>query len=233
MMQKAVAAHKADIGLALDGDADRLILSDEKGEIGDGDQIMALIAESWRKSGQIAGGGVVATVMSNLGFERFLGGVGLDLKRTPVGDRHVVDHMRAGGYNIGGEQSGHVILGDYSTTGDGLIAALQVLAVVCQSGGKKVSEICRVFAPVPQLLVSVRTSAPLAPDHGPLQEAIRAAEKKIGAYGRILVRKSGTEPVIRIMAEGDDEKTVKEVVQTLREFVELQDRTMAQGQPRA
>ncbi|MDE2337245.1 MAG: phosphoglucosamine mutase [Alphaproteobacteria bacterium] len=233
MMQKAVAAHKADIGLALDGDADRLILSDEKGEIVDGDQIMALIAESWRKSGQIAGGGVVATVMSNLGFERFLGGVGLDLKRTPVGDRHVVDHMRAGGYNIGGEQSGHVILGDYSTTGDGLIAALQVLAVVCQSGGKKVSEICRVFAPVPQLLVSVRTSAPLAPDHGPLQEAIRAAEKKIGAYGRILVRKSGTEPVIRIMAEGDDEKTVKEVVQTLREFVELQDRTMAQGQPRA
>ncbi len=224
-MRQAVIENGADIGLALDGDADRLIIADEKGEIVDGDQIMALIAQSWQKSGQIKGGGVVATVMSNLGFERFLDGLGLDLKRMPVGDRYVVDHMRANGYNVGGEQSGHIILGDYATTGDGLIAALQVLAVVCQSEGGKTSEICRVFSPVPQLLVSVKTKAPLALDSGPMQAAIRRAEDKIGAAGRILVRKSGTEPVIRIMAEGDDENRVKEVVQELRAFVELQDGT--------
>ena len=223
LMRKTVVEQKADIGIALDGDADRLIIADEKGQIVDGDQIMALIARDWHASGRIEGGGVVATVMSNLGFERFLGGIGLRLERTPVGDRYVVDRMRAGGCNIGGEQSGHVILGDYSTTGDGLIAALQVLAVVCQSPEKKISDICRVFAPVPQLLVNVRTQAPLALDAAPVQDAIRAAEKKIGAHGRILVRKSGTEPLIRIMAEGDDEKSVKEVVRELKEFVELQD----------
>ncbi len=223
LMRKTVVEQKADIGIALDGDADRLIIADEKGQIVDGDQIMALIARDWHASGRIEGGGVVATVMSNLGFERFLGGLGLRLERTPVGDRYVVDRMRAGGCNIGGEQSGHVILGDYSTTGDGLIAALQVLAVVCQSPEKKISDICRVFAPVPQLLVNVRTQAPLALDAAPVQDAIRAAEKKIGAHGRILVRKSGTEPLIRIMAEGDDEKSVKEVVRELKEFVELQD----------
>ena len=223
LMRKTVVEQKADIGIALDGDADRLIIADEKGQIVDGDQIMALIARDWHASGRIEGGGVVATVMSNLGFERFLGGIVLRLERTPVGDRYVVDRMRAGGCNIGGEQSGHVILGDYSTTGDGLIAALQVLAVVCQSPEKKISDICRVFAPVPQLLVNVRTQAPLALDAAPVQDAIRAAEKKIGAHGRILVRKSGTEPLIRIMAEGDDEKSVKEVVRELKEFVELQD----------
>jgi phosphoglucosamine mutase len=225
LLQKTVVEQEADIGIALDGDADRLILCDEKGHIVDGDQIMALIAHSWHKSGQLKGGGVVATVMSNLGFERYLKNLGLDLKRMPVGDRYVVDHMRANNYNVGGEQSGHVILGDYSTTGDGLIAALQVLAVLCQAE-VDTSDICQVFKPVPQLLVNVRYQNAVSLDSRPMLEAIHKAEQKIGD-GRILVRKSGTEPLIRIMAEGDDEKLVKAVVQELREFVEQQDKQSA------
>lgn len=219
LLQKTVVAEGADIGIALDGDADRLILCDEKGEIIDGDQIMALIARSWHKSGQLRGGGVVATVMSNLGFERFLDSLGLELKRMPVGDRYVVDHMRSNNYNVGGEQSGHVILGDYSTTGDGLIAALQVLAVICQAEGSA-SEICRVFKPVPQLLVNVKFTPPFSLENKAVHDAIQKAEKRMGGEGRILVRKSGTEPLVRIMAEGDDEALVKSVVQELREFVE-------------
>jgi len=223
LMQKTVVEQGADIGLALDGDADRLILCDEKGKIIDGDQIMALIAHSWYKQGTLKGGGVVGTVMSNLGFERFLKGAGLELRRMPVGDRYVVDHMRSNNFNIGGEQSGHVILGDYSTTGDGLIAALQVLAVIRQSK-KKVSDVCQVFKPVPQLLVNVRFQTAISLDSNPMIEAIDRAAEKMGDGGRILVRKSGTEPLIRIMAEGDDETLVKAVVQELREFVELQDK---------
>jgi phosphoglucosamine mutase len=213
-----VVKNGADIGIALDGDADRLIVSDETGRVIDGDQIMALIARDWHAKGRLSGGGVVATVMSNLGFERFLTKEGLALRRMPVGDRYVVDHMRANGFNIGGEQSGHVILGDYSTTGDGLIAALQVLAVLC-AGKKKASELCNVFAPVPQMLKNVRTDVK-ALDNASVQEAIRAAEKKLGAKGRILVRKSGTEPLVRVMAEGDDETLVKQTVDEICACVE-------------
>jgi phosphoglucosamine mutase len=227
LLQKTVIEQGADIGLALDGDADRLIMCDEKGQIVDGDQILALIARSWHKQGTLKGNGVVGTVMSNLGFERFLKSIDLDLKRMPVGDRYVVDHMRSNGYNVGGEQSGHVILNDYSTTGDGLIAALQVLAVICQAEGDA-SDVCRIFKPVPQLLVNVRYQSAISLDSRPMMEAIQAAEKKMGDKGRILVRKSGTEPLIRIMAEGDDETLVKAVVQELREFVETQDKQSAQ-----
>jgi len=225
LMQKTVVEQGADIGLALDGDADRLIMCDEKGQIVDGDQIMALIARSWHKQGLLKGGGVVGTVMSNLGFERYLRSINLDLKRMPVGDRYVMDHMRTNGYNVGGEQSGHVILNDYSTTGDGLLAALQVLAVICQAEGDA-SDVCRIFKPVPQLLVNVRyqPTSTISLDSHAMQDAIHAAEKKMGDGGRILVRKSGTEPLIRIMAEGDDEKLVKTVVQELREFVENLDK---------
>ncbi len=221
-LQDAVIVHKAHIGLALDGDADRLILCDEKGQVVDGDQIMGLIAASWHKSGTLKGSSVVATVMSNLGLERFLRDLGIALKRMPVGDRYVVDHMRTNHYNIGGEQSGHVILGDYSTTGDGLIAALQVLAVVMpEFGSKPVSEICRVFAPVPQILKNVRYQNPVSMESSAMQAALATAEKKIGE-GRILVRKSGTEPLIRVMAEGDDEKLVRAVVDELCHAVETQ-----------
>lgn len=220
-LQAAVKTHGADIGLALDGDADRLIVCDELGEIIDGDQVMALIAKSWKNSGQLKGDGVVATVMSNLGFERYLKDLGLALKRMPVGDRYVVDHMRGNGYNLGGEQSGHIILGDYSTTGDGLIAALQVLAAVVQSKGAPVSKTCRVFAPVPQVLKNVRVQTAIALDSNAMQSALAKAEAKIGG-GRILVRKSGTEPLIRVMAEGDDASTVKAVVDELCDFVALQ-----------
>lgn len=220
-LQAAVKAQGADIGLALDGDADRLIVCDEKGEIIDGDQVMALIAKAWKDNGQLKGDGVVATVMSNLGFERYLKGLGLNLKRMPVGDRYVVDHMRGNGYNLGGEQSGHVILGDYSTTGDGLIAALQVLASVVQNKGVAASKTCRVFTPVPQVLKNVRVQTAVALDSGAMQGALAKAEEKIGG-GRILVRKSGTEPLIRVMAEGDDAKAVSAVVDELCDFVALQ-----------
>lgn len=228
LLQESVVHHGAHIGFALDGDADRLILCDEKGRVVDGDQIMALIAGAWQRNGRMKGGGVVSTVMSNLGFERFLQGMGLHLKRMPVGDRYVVDHMRGNGYNIGGEQSGHVILGDYGTTGDGLIAALQVLAVVVDSGAgaTPVSKICRVFEPVPQLLKNVRYKSPISLEGKPMQDALRHAETRMGGRGRILVRQSGTEPLIRVMAEGDDETLVRAVVQELCDFVESQDRQL-------
>src|SRR5499426_178211 len=210
-MQEQVVVHGADLGLALDGDADRLIVADETGAVIDGDQLMALVARSWSETGRLAKAGIVATVMSNLGLERFLGGLGLSLVRTPVGDRYVVERMRADGYNVGGEQSGHIILSDYATTGDGLIAALQLLAGVVQSG-RRLSDVGRVFAPFPQRLVSLRFNGGQPLDDAKVKAAIRHGEATLGNAGRILVRKSGTEPVIRVMAEGEDEKLVGRIV---------------------
>ena len=206
-----VVPNGADLGLALDGDADRLLIADETGALIDGDQIMGLVAGDWAGNGQLKGGGVVATVMSNLGLERHLNGVGLDLVRTPVGDRYVVEHMRRHGFNLGGEQSGHIILADYSTTGDGLIAALQVLAVIVQRR-RPASQVCRVFEALPQCLrnVSFNGGRPLEDDS--VKAAIAAAEKRLGKTGRLLIRPSGTEPVIRVMAEGEDEDLIVAVV---------------------
>ena len=211
LMQDTVREYRADIGVALDGDADRVIICDEKGRIIDGDQILALIASSWKESGRLKGGGVAATVMSNMGLERFLRSRDINLERTRVGDRYVVEAMRAQGMNVGGEPSGHVILSDYATTGDGLITALQVLAVVA-SEGRRVSDVCDMFDPMPQLLENVRFS-----DGDPLNDegvkaAIAAGEEKFGDKGRVLIRKSGTEPVIRVMAEGEDSELVRAVV---------------------
>ncbi|MDX1709597.1 MAG: phosphoglucosamine mutase [Rhodovibrionaceae bacterium] len=210
-MQEAVVAHGADLGVALDGDADRVILADEKGRLIDGDQVMGLIAGSWHSSGLLRGGAVVATVMSNLGLERHLNALGIDLVRTPVGDRYVVERMRDSGFNVGGEQSGHVVLSDYSTTGDGLIAALQVLAVIVTSG-KPVSEVTRVFEPAPQILKNVRVANDAALEDGQVREVIADGEAQLGKGGRLVIRKSGTEPVIRVMAEGDDAALVEAVV---------------------
>ncbi|MDR3520463.1 MAG: phosphoglucosamine mutase [Acidocella sp.] len=210
----AVIEHHADIGIALDGDADRVILADERGEIVDGDQILGLIARDMFEQGRLSKPGIVATVMSNLGLERFLGGLGIELLRTKVGDRYVAETMRAEGINLGGEQSGHVILSDFATTGDGLIAALQVLAVLVRSG-RKASEACRVFAPLPQLLRNVRYSgvSPLVlPD---IQSAIALASERLAATGRVLIRASGTEPLIRVMAEGEDFALIQEIVEGL------------------
>ena len=211
IMREQVIVHGAHLGLALDGDADRLIIADEHGEVIDGDQLMALIARSWSRDGRLKGGGVVATVMSNLGLERFIQSLGHKLVRTPVGDRYVVERMRADGFNLGGEQSGHVIMGDYSSTGDGLIAALQMLAVLVESG-KPMSEVGRVFAPLPQRLVSLRFAGGQPLNDEEVQAAIRKAETALGHQGRLLVRKSGTEPVIRVMAEGEDATLVGRVV---------------------
>ncbi|HTJ90669.1 MAG TPA: phosphoglucosamine mutase [Acidocella sp.] len=210
----AVLEHGADIGIALDGDADRVILADERGEIIDGDQILGLIARDMHLGGRLTGGGIVATVMSNLGLERFLGGLGLTLRRTQVGDRYVAETMRAEQKNLGGEQSGHVILSDFSTTGDGLVAALQVLAVLVRSG-KRASEACRVFAPLPQLLRNVRYSgaSPLHLAH--IQVAIAAASARLERTGRVLIRASGTEPLIRVMAEGEDRSLIQSIVEEL------------------
>jgi phosphoglucosamine mutase len=210
---------RADIGIALDGDADRVVIVDEKARIVDGDQIMAVIAESWHRRGRLAGGGVVATVMSNLGLERYLGGINLSLARTAVGDRYVVEHMRKHGYNVGGEQSGHIVLSDFTTTGDGLVSALQVLAVVV-STGKPVSEVCKRFDPLPQILKNVRYSEgrPLEDDR--VRSAIEGAKARLGTTGRIVIRPSGTEPVIRVMAEGDDERLVATIVGDICEAVE-------------
>ncbi|MDX2155289.1 MAG: phosphoglucosamine mutase [Hyphomicrobiaceae bacterium] len=209
---------RADIGIALDGDADRVVIVDEKARIVDGDQIMAVIAESWHRRGRLAGGGLVATVMSNLGLERYLGGIGLSMARTAVGDRYVVEHMRKHGYNVGGEQSGHIVLSDFTTTGDGLVSALQVLAVAV-STGKPVSEVCKRFDPLPQILKNVRYSAgrPLDDDH--VRSTIEGAKARLGATGRIVIRPSGTEPVIRVMAEGDDERLVATIVGDICEAV--------------
>jgi len=219
-MCRAVLAEGAHLGIALDGDADRLILADEKGRVLDGDQMMALVARSWATDGRLEGGAVVATVMSNLGLERFLGGLGLQLHRTPVGDRYVVERMRAGGFNVGGEQSGHMILSDFVTTGDGLIAALQVLAVLVSSG-RPASETGRVFEPFPQRLKSLRVEASARPlDADGVKAAIRAGESALGNSGRLLVRKSGTEPVIRVMAEGEDEGLVLRVLDEVARAIE-------------
>ncbi|CAN7531734.1 phosphoglucosamine mutase [Phenylobacterium sp. LjRoot164] len=211
---RAVKEFRADIGIALDGDADRLIICDEKGHVVDGDQIMALIADYWAGRDRLNGGGVVATVMSNLGLERFLAARNLKLERTKVGDRYVMARMREGGFNLGGEQSGHMIMSDFSTTGDGLLAALQVLAVLKDSD-KPMSELARQFEPVPQILENVRFAGgkPLETEH--VKGVIADAEQRLNGSGRIVVRASGTEPLIRVMAEGDDEKLVHAVVKDI------------------
>ena len=211
-MQRAVVDHEAHLGLALDGDADRLLIADETGTLLDGDQLMAMIAGAWQRSGLLKGGGVVATVMSNLGLERHLAGLGLTLARAAVGDRYVVEQMREHGYNVGGEQSGHIILMDHSTTGDGLIAALQILAAMIETGGA-ISEIGHVFTPLPQSLKSVRYATGAEPLKAPaIIRAIADAEQRLDGRGRLLIRKSGTEPVIRVMAEAEDEAVVAAVV---------------------
>ena len=211
---------RADIGIALDGDADRVVIVDEKGQNVDGDQIMAVIAESWHRRGRLAAGGLVATVMSNLGLERYLNGLGLDLARTPVGDRYVVEHMRKHGFNVGGEQSGHIVLSDFITTGDGLVSALQILAVVV-SMGKPVSEVCKRFDPVPQLLKNVRYAGGKPLEDARVTKAIEAGRDRLGNNGRLVIRPSGTEPVIRVMAEGDDEALVNTVVGDIVEAVKM------------
>ena len=205
---------RADIGIALDGDADRVIIADDQGRVVNGDQLMALIASSWASRGELRGGGLVATIMSNLGLERFLASEKLSLVRTKVGDRYVVEHMRAHGYNVGGEQSGHIVLSDFSSTGDGLLAALQVLAEV-KRRDKPVSDVCNVFTPLPQILKSVkfRQGAPLEDRH--VSAAISDAQARLGNSGRLVIRPSGTEPVIRVMAEGDDEGLVAAIVEEL------------------
>jgi len=218
-MAKAVRDYRADIGIALDGDADRLVICDERGELVDGDQIMAVIAKAWVEAGKLKGGGVVATVMSNLGLERFMAAHGLKLERTQVGDRYVMERMREGGFNLGGEQSGHIILSDVSTTGDGLISALQVLAVLAQSN-QPMSSLARQFEPAPQVLKNVRFARGKPLENRVVKEAIAAAEAQLGAQGRVLVRASGTEPLIRIMAEGDDERMVRDVVDAIALAVE-------------
>ena len=209
-----VVEHNADLGIALDGDADRLIMADERGEIIDGDQILGLIGRSWQQSGRLCGDGIVATVMSNLGLERFLNARGLKLHRTRVGDRYVAEHMRAHGLNIGGEQSGHVILADFATTGDGLLAALQVLAVLVESQ-RSASEVCQVFQPLPQCLKNVRFSGPSPLRLEAVQRDIKAAEARLNGTGRLLIRESGTEPLVRVMAEGEDQAIVADIVDSL------------------
>ncbi len=205
---------RADIGIAFDGDADRVIVVDERGAVVDGDQLMAVVAHAFRDDGRLTQPGIVATVMSNLGLERHLSGLGLGLVRTAVGDRYVLEHMRAHGYNLGGEQSGHIILSDYATTGDGLVAALQLLAVV-QKRGRPVSEVCHCFEPLPQILRNVRCKAPEPLSNAAIVTAIQAARDRLGGDGRLVIRSSGTEPVIRVMAEGDDRDLVTNVVEDI------------------
>ena len=209
---------RADVGIALDGDADRVVIVNEKGDIVDGDQLMAVIAEAWHRAGKLTAGGVVATVMSNLGLERYLKGIGLDMVRTPVGDRYVVEHMRKHGYNVGGEQSGHIVLSDYVTTGDGLITALQLMAVVVATGSP-VSEVTKRFDPLPQILKNVRYENGSPLEDTRVVKAIDAGKAKLGECGRLVIRPSGTEPVIRVMAEGDDERLVSTVVGDIVEAV--------------
>ena len=218
-MRSQVVAHGADLGIALDGDADRVVIADERGALVDGDQIMGLVAEHWNRNGRLRGAGVVATVMSNLGLERYLDAHGLRLERTPVGDRYVVEAMREKGFNVGGEQSGHIVLSDYSTTGDGLIAALQVLAAVVEAQ-HPASQVCRVFEPLPQLLrnVSVNGGAPLEAEA--VKKAIAAGRRKLGSGGRLLIRASGTEPLVRVMAEGEDEGLISAVVEDIAGVIE-------------
>ena len=219
-----VREMRADIGIALDGDADRVVIVDEKGRIVDGDQIMAVIAASWHQRGQLAAGGVVATVMSNLALERHLAQLGLAMVRAPVGDRYVDEQMRKHGYNVGGEQSGHIVLSDFTTTGDGLVTALQVLSVVVASG-KPVSEVCKRFEPLPQLLANVRyvNGSPLEADG--VRAAIEVGRQRLAGQGRLVIRPSGTEPVIRVMGEGDNgslvQQVVGDIVAALRKAAEL------------
>jgi phosphoglucosamine mutase len=216
----------ADIGIALDGDADRVIIVDEKGAIIDGDQLLAAISQAWKADNRLTGNGVVATVMSNLGLERFLQGLDLDLVRTAVGDRYVVERMRNSGYNLGGEQSGHIVMTDYTTTGDGLVTALQILGVVISSG-KPVSEVCNLFDRVPQIMKNVEISggAPLGDER--VQAVIAKNEARLGNRGRLLIRPSGTEPLIRVMAEGDDEALIESVVDDIVEAVKAASMTNA------
>lgn len=210
-LQRKVREVRADIGIALDGDADRLIVVDEKARVVDGDQLMAVIARSWAEDERLSRPGVVATVMSNLGLERYLAGEGLELSRTKVGDRYVVNRMREAGFNLGGEQSGHIIMTDYATTGDGLVSALQLLSVI-QRLGRPVSEVCHRFDPVPQVLKNVRVTGPHPLEDGAVKQAIAAGEAKLGGSGRLVIRPSGTEPLIRVMGEGDDADLVNLVV---------------------
>ncbi len=218
LLQETVVASGAHIGIALDGDADRLIIVDETGRIVDGDQLMALVGVSWARNGMLKGGGVVATVMSNLGLERYLTSEGLTLERTQVGDRYVLERMRSGGFNVGGEQSGHIILTDYATTGDGLIAALQVLAALVVSG-KPASELLHLFDPVPQLLKNVRFNGGKPLDDGRVRAAIAEAQAELNGSGRLVIRPSGTEPLIRVMAEGDDAGQVTRLVDMICDAV--------------
>jgi phosphoglucosamine mutase len=217
-LTRKVREMRADVGIALDGDADRMILVDEKGRLIDGDQVMAVIAESWRDEGRLSKPGVVATVMSNLGLERHLATLGLTLERTAVGDRYVIERMREKGFNLGGEQSGHIILSDYLTTGDGLVAAMQVLAVV-QKLGKPASEVCHRFEPVPQVLRSVRFKGGRPLENPSVAKAIADATAQLGERGRLLVRPSGTEPVIRVMGEADDQALVDALVSNVCDAV--------------
>ncbi|MFN3992760.1 MAG: phosphoglucosamine mutase [Tabrizicola flagellatus] len=217
---EAVVAHGAHVGLALDGDADRIMILDETGRVADGDQIMALLAARWADEGRLQGGALVATVMSNLGLERFLAARGLRLERTAVGDRYVVERMREGGFNLGGEQSGHIVMTDYATTGDGLVAGLQFLAEMVRTG-RRASELTRSFETVPQLLKNVRFSAGARPlEVASVRQVIEGAERRIEGRGRILIRKSGTEPLIRVMAECEDEALLVAVVDEIVGAVE-------------
>jgi phosphoglucosamine mutase len=210
-LSRKVREMRADIGIALDGDADRVVIVDEQGQLVDGDQLLAVIAESWREDGLLAKPGVVATVMSNLGLERYLQSLKLSLVRTPVGDRYVLEHMREHGYNLGGEPSGHIILSDYTTTGDGFVAALQVLSVV-KKQNKPVSRVCHRFSALPQVLKNVRYRSGKPLENSQVRSAIEDAEQRLNGHGRLVVRPSGTEPVIRVMGEGDDKALVEEVV---------------------
>ena len=218
LLQETVVASGADIGIALDGDADRLIVVDEHGKIIDGDQLMALIACNWHRNGRLRGGGLVATVMSNLGLERHLTNAGLTLQRAKVGDRYVLEAMRAGGYNLGGEQSGHIILSDYATTGDGTIAGLQILAELVATQ-RPASELLAQFEPVPQLLRNVHFSGGKPLEAASVKQAIAEAEAELEGRGRLVIRPSGTEPLIRVMAEGDDEAQVNRLVDMICEAV--------------
>jgi phosphoglucosamine mutase len=209
---EAVVAHGADMGICLDGDADRVMILDQKGQVADGDQIMGLLASRWAAEGRLRGGKLVATVMSNLGLERWLGGQGIGLERTAVGDRYVVETMRRGGFNLGGEQSGHIVMTDYATTGDGLIAGLQFLAEMVRTG-QKADALSQQFAPVPQMLKNVRFGAGMAPmEAAGVKAVVAEAEARLQGKGRLLIRKSGTEPLIRVMAECEDEALLAEVV---------------------
>ncbi len=217
-LARTVVDRGADIGIALDGDADRVVICDENGTVIDGDYILALIASNWADAGRLKGGGVVATVMSNLGLERYLNGIGLVLERTQVGDRYVVEHMREHGFNLGGEQSGHIVMSDHATTGDGLLAALQTLAALAATG-RRASDMTRLFEPLPQVLRNVRVADTGALESAGTKAAIADGHAKLGKHGRLLVRASGTEPVIRVMAEGDDEALVSAVVDDVAEAV--------------